>query len=151
MAKELLLRGIRGEELSELEGAWLPLLQPFPWGVDQAEGLKSRGRILFGIGARLLDGEPEDAEAAGALWSLIDGARHSTDVHSRMFLLGEGRKTIAELPRERPPKFMRRLTALAAIAAHDAMRNRPLELPYGDIGRAAAAFVHYLRGTLPRG
>jgi hypothetical protein len=67
-----------------------------------------------------------------------------------MFLLGEGRKAIAELPRTQPPKFLRRLTGLAAIAAHDVIRNRPLELPYGDAGRAAAAFLHYLRGTLPR-
>jgi phytoene synthase len=147
---ELLPRGVSGEELSQLEDAWLPLLEPFPWGAAQAEGLKLRGRILFGIGARLLQGEAEDAVAAGALWSLIDAARHCSDVHSRMFLLAEGRKAISELPRQRPPKFLRRLTALAAIAAHDAMRNRPLELPYGDAGRAAAAFLHYMRGTLPR-
>jgi 15-cis-phytoene synthase len=151
MADELLRRGVSGKELSQLEDAWLPLLQPFPWGQEQAEALKLRGRILFGIGAQLLEGEREDAVAAGALWSLVDGARHCTDVHSRMFLLAEGRKAIAELPRQRPPKFLRRLTSLAAIAAHDAIQNRPLELPYGDAGRAMTAFVHYMRGTLPRG
>jgi phytoene synthase len=151
VATELLPRGVSGKELSELEDAWLPLLEPFPWGQDQVEGLKRRGRILFEVGARLLEGDPEDTGAAGALWSLIDGARYCTDVHARMFLLAEGRKAIAELPRHRPPKFLRRLTALTAIAAHDAMRNRPLELPRGDVGRAAAAFLHYMRGTLPRG
>lgn len=151
VASELLPRRVTGKELSQLEDAWLPLLQPFPWGASVAEGLKLRGRILFGIGARLLGGDAEDAEAAGALWSLVDGARHCTDVHSRMFLLGEGRKAIADLPRNRPPKFLRRLTGLAAIAAHDVLRNRPLELPNGSPGRAAAAFLHYLRGTLPRG
>ena len=148
---ELLPRGVNGKELSALEDAWLPLLAPFPWGEAVAEGLKLRGRILFGIGVRLLGGEPEEGEAAGALWSLVDGARHCTDVRSRMFLLGEARKAMADLPRNRPRKFLRRLTGLAAIAAHDVLRKRPLEQPYGSPGRAAAAYLHYMRGTLPRG
>jgi phytoene synthase len=150
VAAELIPRGISGKELSQLEDAWLPLLEPFPWREEQSEGLKQRGHILFGIGARLLGGSPEDAAASGALWSLVDAARHCSDVHSRMFLLSEARQTIQQLPRQRPPKFLRRLTSLAAIAAHDAIRNRPLELPHGDAGRAAAAFLHYMRGTLPR-
>ena len=88
---ELLPLGVTGRTLSTLEDAWLPLLGDFPWKDEQAEGLKLRGRILFGIGATLLSGYPEDAEAPGALWSLVDGARHCTDVHSRMFLLAEDR------------------------------------------------------------
>lgn len=150
VAAELSPRGVTGQELSQLEDAWLPLLQPLPWAEPQTEGLELRGRILFDVGARLLGGDPEDAVAAGALWSLVDAARHVSDVYMRMFLLGEARKAIAELPRNRPPKFLRRLTGLAAIAAHDVMRNRPLELPQGDAGRAAVAFLHYMRGTLPR-
>jgi len=151
VSAELLPRGVTGPELSMLEDAWLPLLAPFPWNEAVAEGLKLRGRILFGIGSRLLGGDPEDGEAAGALWSLVDGARHCTDVHSRMFLLGEARNAMRDLPRNQPPKFLRRLTGLAAIAAHDVLRNRPLELTFGSPGRAAAAFVHYMRGTFPRG
>src|SRR4051812_18953651 len=112
VATDLLPRGVTGKELSLLEDAWLPLLEPFPWGENVAEGLKLRGRILFGIGARLLGGDPADGEAAGALWSLVDGARHCTDVHSRMFLLREAREVIADLPRTQPPKFLRRLTGL---------------------------------------
>lgn len=149
VARELLPPSVTGNELSQLEDAWLPLLAPFPWDQSQVDGLKLRGRILFGIGARLLNGAPGDTEAAGALWSIVDAARHCSDTYARMFLLGEGRKAIAELPRNRPPKFLRRLTSLAAIAAHDVMRNRPLELPHGDAGRATAAFLHYMRGTLP--
>jgi len=151
VSAELLPRGVTGPALSMLEDAWLPLLAPFPWNEAVAEGLKLRGRILFGIGARLLGGDPEDGEAAGALWSLVDGARHCTDVHSRMFLLGEARNAMGDLPQNQPPKFLRRLTGLAAIAAHDVLRNRSLELPFGSPGRVAAAFVHYMRGTLPRG
>ena len=149
--RDLLPRSVSGEELSKLEDAWLPLLEDFPWGAQQADGLRLRGRILFGIGARLLGGDPEDAEAAGALWSLVDGARHCSDVHSRMYLLGEARKSIAELPRNRPPKSLRRLTGLAAIAAHDVIRNKPLGLAEPDPGRGMAAFLHYVRGVLPRG
>ena len=148
---ELIVRGFTGAELSRLEDGWLPLLQPIPWGAEVAEGLKLRGRLLFAIGARILGGEPEDAEAAGALWSLVDGARHCSDVLSRMALLEEARRAIARLPSPKPPKKVRRLTGLAAMAAHDALRNRPLDLPYYDAGRGIAALTHYLRGSLPRG
>ncbi len=58
VATELLPRGISGQELSRLEDAWLPLLEPFPWGGAQAEALKLRGRILFGLGAQLLGDMP---------------------------------------------------------------------------------------------
>src|SRR5206468_3403144 len=102
IARQLLGRGISGEELSTLEDAWLPLLQPFPWGGEQAEGLRLRGRILFGIGARLLGGKPEDAEAAGAFWSLADGAAHCSDAPSREFLLRAARGALAGLPRRLP-------------------------------------------------
>ena len=151
VSDELLLRAIRGKELSELEVAWQPLLEPFPWKGAAADGLRLRGRILFGISARILGGDPQETESAGALWSLVDGARHCTDLHSRMFLLDEARRAIAELPRHKPPKFLRRLTQLAAMAAHDAIRNKPLDLPYEDSGRGMAAILHYMRGSLPRG
>jgi phytoene synthase len=151
VARELLPEGVTGHELSSLEDAWLPLLEPFPWREEVAEGLRLRGRVLFGVGVRLLGGDPVDGEAAGALWSLVDGARHCSDIHSRMFLLDEARAAIQSLPRHRPPKFLRRLTGLAAMAAHDVMRNRPLELGYFDAGRGMAAVVHYWGGTLPRG
>ena len=148
---ELISRQFSGCELSKLEDAWLPLLASFPWREEVADGLKRRGQILFGVGARILGGDAEDGEAAGALWSLVDGARHCSDVHSRMFLLERARSAIQELPPNRPPKFLRRLTGLAAIAAHDAIRNRPLDLASFSPGRGMAAVAHYLRGTFPRG
>lgn len=148
---ELLRRNVTGEELSKLEDAWLPLFDEFPWAEAQADGLRLRGRILFGIGARLLGGDPDNAEGAGELWSLVDGARYCSDMYSRMFLLGEARKAIATLPATRPPKALRRLTSLAAIAAHDVIRNKPLSLAQPDAGRGMAALLHYLRGVLPRG
>ena len=30
------------------------MLYPFPWGADAADGLRERGRLLFGIGAQIL-------------------------------------------------------------------------------------------------
>ena len=35
IARQLLSRGVSGKELSQLEDAWLPLLEPFPWGEPQ--------------------------------------------------------------------------------------------------------------------
>lgn len=149
VAAELVPRDVRGTELSQLEDAWLPLIEPFPWGEAQAEGLRFRGRILFGIGARLLSGAADDAERAGALWSLVDGARHCTDLESRQFLLNDARGAISSDTAGRAPKPLRRLTGLAAIAARDALRSDP-ELSRNYWGRPLAALVHYLRGTLPR-
>src|SRR5258708_11156207 len=54
VAATLLSRGVSGQELSGLEDCWLPLLNPFPWDDEVAQGLRMRGAILFGIGARLL-------------------------------------------------------------------------------------------------
>ena len=147
---ELLPRGISGAELSKFEDAWLPLLDPLPWGEPVVEGLKLRGRILFGIGARLLGRDAEDGEAAGALWSLVDGARHCSDVYSRIFLLEKARAAIKELPHQRPHKDLRPMTVLAALAAHDALRNKPLDVG-GGFGRLTVASLHLIRGSLPRG
>ena len=151
VATELLPRGITGTDLTGLEDAWLPLLEPFPWREPVAAGLRLRGGILFSLGVRLLGGNAADASAAGELWSLVDGARHCSDVHSRMFLLAEARQVMQNLPESRPPKYLRRLTGLAAMAAHDVLRNKPLDLPYESAGRGMAAMLHYARGTLPRG
>jgi len=151
VATELVPRGISGLDLAGLEDGWLPLLEPFPWHEPVAAGLRLRGRILFSLGARLLNGDAADVSVAGELWSLVDGARHCSDVHSRIFLLGEAREVMHNLPESRPPKFLRRLTGLAAMAAHDVLKNKPLDLPYESAGRGMAAMLHYARGTLPHG
>jgi phytoene synthase len=143
IARQLLGRGVSGSELSKLEDAWLPLLKPFPWGEEQANGLRLRGRLLFGIGANLLGANPASAEPAGALWSLTDGAFHCSDEQSRDFLLGEAKRAIADIPR-RISRELRPLTVLAAIAAHDVLRT-------GGLTRLGVAMAHRLRGTIPRG
>jgi phytoene synthase len=142
IARQLLGRGISGKELSQLEDAWLPLLQPFPWGGEQAEGLRLRGRTLFGIGARLLGGKPQDAEAAGEFWSLADGAAHCSDAPSREFLLRVAQGALVELP-PKLPRAIRPLTVLPALAAHDVLRS-------GRLTRVGVALAHRLRGTILR-
>ena len=140
---QLVSSGISGAELSKLEDAWLPLLESFPWAEAAAEGLRLRGRVLFATGARLLGARGTDAESAGALWSLVDGANHCSDAHSREYLCGAARSALAEVP-PRFPAAIRPLTILAALAAYDLR-------PGGRLGRVGVALVHRLRGTVPRG
>jgi len=136
VANELLSRGISGQELSRLEDAWLPLLEPFPWGGVQADALKLRGRILFGLGAQLLGDMAPETEPAGAVWSLVDGAHHCSDPQSRDLLLGEARMAI---PSNAPSRQLRPLTTLGALAASDAKAR-------GSVARVVAALKHRLTG-----
>lgn len=148
VASELLPRGVSGQELSQLEDAWQPLLEPFPWSERQVAGLKLRGRILFGVGARLLGGEPGVSSSAGELWSLVDGALHCSDAASRKVLLGEARSLLTTLP-DAVPRRLRRLTVLAAIAAHDLL-TADRSAKVGSWGRFSTALRHGTRGTFPR-
>ena len=140
---QLVERGITGLELSELEDAWLPLLEPFPWEERIADGLRLRGRILFGIGARVLGERADETKAAGALWSLVDGATHCSDAESRDYLCRAAREAVVNLPRIQP-SHVRPLTVLAALAAYDLR-------PGGRLGRVGVALAHRLRGIMPRG
>jgi 15-cis-phytoene synthase len=143
VADQLVPREVTGTALSQLEDAWLPLLEPFPWGEPAAEGLKLRGRILFGMGARLLGGDPGAVEAPGALWSLVDGARHCSVPQSRDFLVDQAHAELAGI-RSRVARELRPLTVLAALAAADLAGKR------SGIGRLSAAVRHRLLGTFPR-
>ena len=142
VADELRPRGLSGRELSRLEDAWLPLLEPFPWGDLQEEGLALRGRILFGAGARLLGEQSNGPQRAGALWSLVDGATHSSDPHSRTLLLERARR-LPPFIDYKPPRHIRPLTVLSALAEDDLK---------GDGNRLRRVFVairHLLFGTFP--
>jgi hypothetical protein len=44
---------------------------------------------------------------------------------------------------------MRRMTVLAALAAHDVLRGE--ELDGGGLGRVSVASAHLLLGSMPRG
>jgi phytoene synthase len=139
IAVELLARGVTGGELSKLEDGWLPLLAPSPWNRLQADGLRLRGRTLFGIGARLLGGNPSDTDSAGAMWSLRDVGRTCTNRTSNEFLNAEAREAIKQLP-AKAPAIVRPMTVLAALAAAELVGR----------SRIAAALAHRFRGTFPR-
>jgi phytoene synthase len=139
IAAELLSRGVTGAELSKLEDAWLPLLAPSPWSRLQADGLRLRGRTLFGIGARLLGANPADTEGVGVLWSLRDVGRSCTNRTSNEFLNAEAREAMKALP-AKAPAIVRPITVLAALAAAELVgRSRVVE-----------ALAHRFRGTFPR-
>ena len=143
VAEHLLPYGISGAEAAKLEDCWAALLEPFPWTVLAAELIRVRGRILFGIGARLLGQNPGGAEGAGAIWSLVDVARHCSDPPSREMLFAEARRSIAELGPQKPLRDLRPLTALGAVAAHDVLGG-------SAGGRGLAALIHFLTGRFPR-
>jgi phytoene synthase len=142
----LLPNGVTGAGLSQLEDGWLPMLAPLPWSEAQADGLKLRGRTLFGTGARLLGQEPEDAGSAGEIWSLVDGAVHCSDEASRDLLLDEARTALRHLP-TRSSRRLRPLTVLGAIAATNLPSRKS---PPSGVRRLAAALKHSICGTYPR-
>ena len=142
VAAELLPHGVTGKELAQLEDGWLPLLEPFPWGQEPVDGLKLRGRILFGIGAKLLKAPSEDAEKAGEIWSLVDGEHHCSDLQSRATLRQCAALQLSAI--DRPlPRSLRPLTTLAALAAADLVREG------SGLKRLSAAVKHRLVGSLP--
>ena len=141
VANELLPHGVGGKELSRLEDAWLPLIEPFPWGEAQALGLRLRGHILFGIGAQVLGGDPRDAEPAGEVWSLIDGAGHCSDPQSRERLVEEAAKVGTP---NRAASRIRPLTILTVLAVSDVLN------PSSGVARGMVAAGHRLTGRFPR-
>jgi 15-cis-phytoene synthase len=143
VASELIPLGVEGGELSRLEDAWLPLLEPFPWGPAQAEGMRLRGRILFNVGARLLGDDSDAPGDAGELWSLINASQHCSDPISRRMLAQEASTALAT-QRGQLPRCVRPLTILAALGAADLVRAG------SGLGRLSAAVRHRLFGTLPR-
>jgi phytoene synthase len=145
VAATLIPARISGTELSRLEDCWLALLSPFPWGDAQAQALAKRGEILFGIGARLLGREAAEGEPFGAVWSLIDGARHCSDRQSRRFLFDRARSAIAGLPRQRVPAELLPLTMITLRRAYD--------LLHGDRRgwhRMVAGIRYFNFGIMPR-
>jgi phytoene synthase len=142
VAAELLPRDVTGKELSELEDAWLPLLDPFPWSEPQAQAIRRRGQILFGIGARLLGSSSDEAARPGALWSLADAEHHCSDSPSRETLRRAAGAVLASIDRPMS-RNLRALTVLAALAAADIVREG------SGLKRLSAAVKHRLVGGFP--
>ena len=143
--RELLPRGIRGRDLAALENGWLRLLDPFPWDAGIAESIWLRGRLLFALGAMLLDRTDDPIEEAGGLWALVDIARHCSDAESRAMLVGQARTFARALAGVRITAPVRPLSMLAVLAIRDCKLGEPLERE-GTPGRAAALLRHRLSG-----
>jgi phytoene synthase len=148
VARELIPRGIAGADLAALERGWLRLFDPFPWDVQTAEAIWFRGRLLFGLGGKIVDRADDAIQNAGGLWVLVDGARHCSDAVSRQMLIGQARTFAHGLGGTRFASRLRPLSMLAALAIRDSIRGEPFE-PEGSPARAAVMLRHRLSGRLP--
>ena len=148
-ASDLLTRGISGSDVAALEGGWLKLFTPFPWDVAVIEAIWFRGRLLFGLGAKLLGATNDRIEAAGGLWAVVDTARHCSDETSRNVLTGEARTLGRGLAVAKFDAALRPLSMLSALAIRDLNRGKPFE-GEGSPGRIAAMLKHRLSGKLPK-
>jgi phytoene synthase len=127
LAAHVLPAGISGAELARMEEAWEILLSDLPLSDDeQGRYAALRGGLLFDFSARLLGAPDFPVAAPGALWALVDLARHSS-----------GRDTVRIPPAEpqrRWPRALRPLGMLAALARRDSVR---LGAPWEKQGRPA--------------
>ena len=149
VAEALIPKGISGRDAAALEGGWLKLFTPFPWDVSVVEILWFRGRLLFGLGAKLLSRTDDRIEAAGGLWAIMDAARHCSDPPSRKILMTEGRTLARGLGGTKVEPALRPLSILAALAIRDLAKGEPFE-PEGSPGRIATMLGHRLSGKLPK-
>jgi phytoene synthase len=147
VASELLPRGIAGSTLASLEGGWLRLFDEFPWDISTSEAVWFRGRLLFGLGGRILGVSSEQIDGAGGLWALVDAARHCSDAASRDMLIGQAGRFARSLSGARFPFAVRPVTGLAGLAVRDLARRESFE-PEGTRARAAAILAHRLTGRL---
>jgi 15-cis-phytoene synthase len=115
LAAHVLSSGVSGAELAGMEEAWEMLLSDRPLTADeQACYAALRGGLLFELSARLLGDAGFPVAASGALWALVDLARHSS-----------GRDEIRLPPaplQRRWPRALRPLGMLAVLARRDAAR-----------------------------
>lgn len=127
LAEHVVANGVRGAELARMEDGWAVLLSPGPLGPeelrDYADG---RGGRLFAFTARLLEGAAAvPVEDAGAVWALIDLARHSGNEADAAAAADMARQRLARP--QRWPSPLRPIGMLAALAARDAARAGPWE------------------------
>ena len=133
VARELLPRGIRGQDLAGLEDGWAAMLDSAPW---EAAAIAARGRRLFAIGARLLGASDEELGDAGTVVALASAVRGCGDRDEAERLIDEARR----VPRHRFARRLRPLTALAALARRD-LERWPSRRGGGDAGPRGGAAV----------
>lgn len=142
VAAHILPSGITGAELAELEAPWTVLLDEHALGSEQLEAYAERGRLLFGLSARLMSPSTDfPVEEAGALWALADLARHSGEPDaSAAREAARGRRVD-----RRWPSALRPLGMLACLAMRDAAHDGAPE-PQGSPARMLRMLRHRLTG-----
>ena len=146
--RELVKRGVAGRDLASLAGGWASLFDPFSWETGTAEAIWFRGRLLFALGAQLLDRTDDAIESAGGLWSLVDAARHCSDPASREMLMRQAGTFARGLRGARFPAALRPLSMLALMAIRDASRPGSFEAE-GTPARAYHMLKHRVTGRFP--
>lgn len=123
----LLPFGISGTELAAIEAGWAALLEGDPPDGEAIERHgKLRGRLLFGLAARVLgkDGS-EEAAIAGEGWALVDLGSRTRDPQAAALAKVRARQCLSSLSGYRWPRALRPLGALATLARHDASTDGP--------------------------
>ena len=137
VATELLPRGISGAMLARLEDGWATLLDEEP----DIERVAERGAILFGMAAKLLDATHPKLDAAGRLFACQQVAR------TGLIRVPYPTEELHMLAPVRFPRTLRRLTAMAQLAARD-VKMVPVVEPEAVPGRAFALIRHRLSGIV---
>ena len=146
VAEYLIPAGITGADLSRLEDPWLVLLNPYPWGETEADAVRQRGAILFGLVARLLGRDAAEGESLGAAWSLGDAARYIDDPESHAILRNRAELAIAALPpRRNSSSELAPLRIMTLLSAYDLLHG---ERWWGR--RLFDAFRYAVLGRMPQ-
>jgi phytoene synthase len=133
-ARELLARGIKGNEIAAIEEGWATLLDETP----DMRRVAQRGQRLFAMAARLLGSSHDKLSAAGRLFAVTDAARRG------YFQLGRSEEGVVM----RFPADLRPVTALAALAARDVRRGGPPFELQAAPGRAWTLIKHRVTGRI---
>jgi phytoene synthase len=145
LAEHVLPAGVRGAELAPMEEAWGVLLSDEPLTpADLANYAHSRGERLFHLSARLLGGEADRQwEEPGAVWALIDLARHVGDKTDAEAALAAARSP--RFPRRWPAR-LRPLGMLALLARRDMEAGPERWQAHGSPSRMLRMLGHRISG-----
>ena len=144
LQRHVLLRGVTGAALSEIEGGWAALLEDEPASEAVERHGRERGGELFTLAATILGTTDPRLADAGAGWALADlGHRHSS---AEMRALARTRATalLDDLFGRRWPGPARPLAMLAVLARRDARAD--LERRQGSPARLARMLALRLTG-----
>ena len=141
---------LTGAMLAELVERWEPLLGDFPWEDEVVGPVAGRGAFLFGYAALLLGADPPGlkmAQTAGALWAVVDVAKHCSDEDSRFVLIDVARGRLDELAGDAVEPAVRPLTMFGVLARRDLARWPEIDAE-ATPGRAWVMIRHRLTGKV---